>query len=286
MIGLYGVLTEKWGLNVAMAADGLIPQVFSYLPYYFKVQDSFEPRDFDTVVLLDCGGWSRTGWFEEDELRIDWPDKLVVIDHHQAGDSTMGLTYRDTATSSTSEMVYELLKAWGETITREIATCLLTGISFDTGSFQHPNTSQKTLEVASDLVSKGGNISLIAQHLYIGKSVERLKLWGIVLNRMRYDDELKATISVITNEDLEATGTTKEDAEGLVNLINTVPDLNFSLLLSETPEGELKGSLRTQSDKIDVNKLARLMGGGGHKRAAGFCLPVKIKNSEDRWDIT
>ncbi len=286
MIGLYGVLTEKWGLNVVMAADGLIPQVFSYLPYYFKIQDSFEPRDFDTVVLLDCGGWSRTGWFEEDGLRIDWPKKLVVIDHHQAGDFLTGLTYRDTTTSSTSEMVYDLLNAWGEIITREIATCLLTGISFDTGSFQHPNTSKKTLEIASDLVARGGNISLIAQHIYIGKRVERLKLWGIVLKRMRYDDELKATISVITNKDLEATGTTKEDVEGLVNLINTVPDLNFSLLLSETPEGELKGSLRTQSDKVDVNKLARLMGGGGHKRAAGFSLPVKIKNSEDSWNIT
>ena len=287
MLGLYAVLVEQWGKSVTMATNGESPETFSYsfLPYFFKVQDSFEPQDYDTVVLLDCNGWARTGWFEDNELNIAWPDELIVIDHHQAGEFTEGLVYSDTVVSSTSEMIYGLLRDWGVSITKEIATCLLTGISFDTGSFQHPNTSQKTLEIASDLASKGGNLALVAQHLYIGKSVERLKLWGVVLQRMRYDDELKATISVITNEDLESTGTTKEDAEGLVNLINTVPNLKFSLLLSETPKGGVKGSFRTQDDKMDVNRLARLMGGGGHKRAAGFSLPAKLKTSDNKWDI-
>ncbi len=270
-----------------MAAGGDSPGTFSYsfLPYFFKVQDSFEPQDYDTVVILDCDGWVRTGWFEDNELNIAWPDELIVIDHHQAGESVPGLIYANTETSSTSEMVYGLLRSWDAGITKEIATCLLTGISFDTGSFQHPNTSRVTLEIAADLVTKGGDLASIAQHLYVGKSVERLKLWGIVLQRMRYDDELKATISVITNEDLAATGTTKEDAEGLVNLINTVPDLKFSLLLSETPEGGVKGSFRTQDDNMDVNRLARLMGGGGHKQAAGFSLSAKLKNSDERWSV-
>lgn len=287
MLGLYGALVSQWGKCVTMAASGESPVTFSYsyLPYFFKVQDSFEPQDYDTVVVLDCDGWARTGWFADNELKISWPDELIVIDHHQAGGPISGLGYINTAVSSTSEMIYGLLRSWGTTITKEIATCLLTGISFDTGSFQHPNTSQITLEIAADLTTRGGDLALIAQRLYIGKSVERLKLWGIVLQRMRYDDELKATISVITNKDLESTGTTKEDVEGLVNLINTVPDLNFSLLLSETPEGGVKGSLRTQSDVVDVNRLARWMGGGGHTRAAGFSLPAKLKNHNNRWDI-
>lgn len=287
MLGLYGVLVGQWNKSVTMAASGESPETFSYsyLPYFFKVQDNFEPQDYDAVVILDCGGWARTGWFEDDELKIAWPDELIIIDHHQAGTSVLGTSYMDTAVSSTSEMVYGLLQSWGATITKEIATCLLTGISFDTGSFQHSNTSQTTLEVAADLTAKGGDLASIAQHLYVGKSVERLRLWGLVLKRLRYDPELGATISVITKEDLVITGTTKEDAEGLVNLINTVPDLNFSLLLSETPEGGVKGSLRTQSDTVDVNRLARWMGGGGHKKAAGFSLPAKLKTHGNKWDI-
>lgn len=92
-------------------------------------------------------------------------------------------------------------------------------------------------------------------------------------------------MSAITQDDMEKTGTTKEDAEGLVNLMNTVPNLKFSLLLSETPDGDVKGSLRTQSGDINVGKLAALMGGGGHARAAGFRVLADLKASHDGWEV-
>lgn len=277
MLGLYDVLTRQFGMDVTMAADGEMPKLFLYLPYYFKIQDCFEPQDFDTVVLLDCSGWSRTGWFEDDELNILWPERLIVIDHHATAVLTPGLHYLGPTTSSTSEMVYDLVREWGAPMSKELATCLLTGICFDTGSFQHVNTSERTLRIAADLMQTGANLPMIAQKMYVGKSVERLKLWGIVLQRMRYDEVTGVTMSAITQLDMTNTGTTKEDAEGLVNLMNTVPNLKFSLLLSETPEGEVKGSLRTQNLNVDVGRLAGLMGGGGHARAAGFLLPVNVK---------
>lgn len=286
MLGLYDALTHHFGLNVTMAADGEMPKTFLYLPYYFKIQDGFEPQDFDTVILLDCGGWTRTGWFEDDELNIAWPEKLIVIDHHASSTLTPGLHYLGPATSSTSEMVYGLLKEWGVPINKEIATCLLTGICFDTGSFQHVNTSEITLRIAAELMQIGANLPMIAQKMYVGKSVERLKLWGLVLNRMRYDEATGVTLSVVTREDLVTTGTTKEDIEGLANLMNSVPGLKFSLLLSETPDGEVKGSLRTQNLGVDVGKLAAWMGGGGHARAAGFSLPVDIKTDPvEGWGV-
>ena len=286
MLGLYDALTRHFGLDVSMATNGLMPKTFLYLPYYFKIQDGFEPQNFDTVVLLDCGGWTRTGWFDSDELNIAWPNNLIVIDHHATLTLTPGLHYLGPATSSTSEMVYGLLKAWGVPVNKEIATCLLTGICFDTGSFQHVNTSEKTLRIAADLMQVGANLPMIAQKMYVGKSIGRLKLWGIVLQRMRYDETSGITMSAITQEDMEATGTTKEDAEGLVNLMNTVPGLKFSLLLSETPDGDVKGSLRTQSEQVDVGKLAQFMGGGGHARAAGFLLPVDIDTQDKAgWKI-
>jgi phosphoesterase RecJ-like protein len=286
MVGLYDALTRHFGLEVVMVADGEMPKSFMYLPYYFKIQDGFEPQDFDTVVLLDCAAWTRTGWFEDDELNITWPDNLIVIDHHATATLTPGLHYLGPATSSTSEMVYDLLKIWDVPINIEIATALLTGICFDTGSFQHVNTSEKTLRIAADLMQKGANLPMIAQKMYVGKSVERLKLWGIVLQRMRYDETTGVTMSAITREDMETTGTTKEDAEGLVNLMNTVPGLKFSLLLSETPNGEVKGSLRTQNEQVDVGRLAQFMGGGGHARAAGFLLPIDIEaNPNQDWRV-
>jgi len=286
MLAMYDALTRHFGLEVIMAADGLLPKTFLYLPYYFKIQDGFEPQEFDTVVMLDCAAWTRTNWFEDDELNIDWPNQLVVIDHHATTTLTPGLHYLGPTLSSTSEMVYGLLQAWGVPLSKEIATCLLTGVCFDTGSFQHVNTSERTLRVAADLMQVGANLPMIAQKMYVGKSVGRLKLWGIVLQRMKYDDKTGVTMSAITRQDMERTGTTKEDAEGLVNLMNAVPNLKFSLLLSETPDGEVKGSLRTQHAEVDVGKLAALMGGGGHARAAGFLLPVDIKtDSTQGWGV-
>lgn len=282
---MYDVLTRHFGLEVVMAADGEMPKSFMYLPYYFKIQDGFEPQEFDTVILLDCSAWTRTNWFEDDELNILWPERLIVIDHHATTTLTPGIHYLGPTTSSTSEMVYGLMKEWGVPLNKETATCLLTGICFDTGSFQHVNTSEKTLRIASDLMQVGANLPMIAQKMYVGKSVERLKLWGIVLQRMRYDEITGVTMSAITRADMEKTGTTKEDAEGLVNLMNSVPGLKFSLLLSETPEGEVKGSLRTQDLGVDVGKLAQLMGGGGHARAAGFLMPVDLKTDSRGWEI-
>lgn len=282
---MYDALTRHFGLNVKMAADGLIPKAFSYLPYYFKIQDGFHPQDFDTVVLLDCAGWTRTNWFEDDELNIDWPANLIVIDHHAVTTLSPGLHCLGPTTSSTSEMVYELFRRWEVPINREMANCLMTGICFDTGSFQHVNTSEKTLKIASELMQAGADLPMIAQKMYVGKSVERLKLWGVVLQRMKYDQATGVTMSVVTQEDLNKTGTTKEDAEGLVNLMNTVPNLKFSLLLSETSDGEVKGSLRTQDGQVDVGRLAAFMGGGGHTRAAGFLVPGDIETDQEKWGI-
>jgi len=285
MLGLYGILSHQFGMGVGLSASGDIPQAYAYLPYFFRLSDGFDPLKFDTVVILDCSGWIRTGFFDSDELNIDWPERLVVIDHHAVQSLTPGLHLVDSTASSTSELIWRLAKEWKVPVTKEVATCLLTGISFDTGSFQHDNTSSATFQAAAGLMEVGAGLNKIVSGIYLGKSIARLKLWGKVLQRLKYDYNRKLSVSVVTQQDLKNCGASSDDIEGLVNLMNTVPGTKFTLLLTEERDGQLKGSFRTEDNSVDVAKLAKYLGGGGHKKAAGFSLQGEIDIDGDNWKV-
>ncbi|AKM84655.1 MAG: exopolyphosphatase-like protein [candidate division Kazan bacterium GW2011_GWA1_50_15] len=285
MLGLYGVLSREFHMEVGLAADGDVPQAYAYLPYFFRISDGFDPLKFDTVVILDCGSWARTGFFDDVELNIAWPERLIVIDHHAVQRLTPGLHLVDSTASSTSEIIWRLIQAWRVPVTKEVATCLLTGISFDTGSFQHDNTRIATLQAAAGMMEAGASLNKIVSGIYLGKSVARLKLWGKVLGRLKYDHGRKLSVSMVTQADLKECGAGPDDIEGLVNLMNTVPGTKFTLLLSEEKEGRLKGSFRTEDDAVDVAKLAKLLGGGGHKKAAGFAVPAELVMDGQVWKV-
>lgn len=249
-----------------------VPDSFSYLPYFFKIKGSFLPQDFDMAIIVDCGGWSRTGFFEDDELRIDWPQSLVVIDHHHKQNLSPGIHIIDPQVSSSAQLVFYIFKEWNIKISRNAATCLMTGLSTDTGSFKHSNTTAEVFKIAGELMGRGANLSKITQNIYLGKSIPRLRLWGRTLDKIRRDRELGLVFSVITQKDLEECGADVSDLEGVINLMNTVPGTKATLLLSEH-EVEFKGSLRTEDPKVDVSRLAAIFGGGGHIKAAGFNIP-------------
>lgn len=255
--------------EVSVAIIDQISEKFSYLPYSFKIIDSFDPQDFDMVVIVDCGGWSRTGFFENDELNIDWPKTLVVVDHHHVQKLTPGLHIIDTQASSAAQIVYYIFEEWGIEITKEVATCLMTGISTDTGSFKHSNTTAEVFRIAGELMGKGANLNKITQNVYLGKSISRLRLWGKTLDKIKQDRKLGLLFSVVTDKDLEECEADISDLAGVIDLMNTVPGMKATMLISER-ETSFKGSLRTESSDVDVSELAAILGGGGHVKAAGF----------------
>ncbi|MFH1088533.1 MAG: bifunctional oligoribonuclease/PAP phosphatase NrnA [Patescibacteria group bacterium] len=245
---------------------------FAFLPQFFNIRDEFAPQDFDTVVLLDCGDWTRTGFFTDSELNIDWPKHLIVVDHHKIQQLTPGLHIIDATASSTAELIFYILQNWEVEITRDIATCLLVGLSTDTGSFKHTNTTKAVLQVAGILLEKGANLGKIARYVYADKTISKLKLWGRVLTKLKRNRKWNLLVSVVTQIDLDDCGATIEDLEGVIDLLRTVPGVKAVVLGSERKD-EFKFSLRTEDLRADVSKLAALMGGGGHVKAASFAVP-------------
>ena len=267
-------------MKLALQASGKLAEVafldappdrLSFLPHFFSIRGEFSPQDFDLVILIDCGDWSRTGFFTDTELNIDWPQHLAVIDHHKIQKLTPGIHIVDATASSASELVFYILTAWNEEITKDIATCLLVGISTDTGSFQHTNTSRAVLQVDGELMEKGASLGKITRYVYADKSIARLKLWGRVLQKMRRNRRWNVLTAIITAQDIAECGATDEDLEGVIDLMRTVPQVKAAILGSERG-AEFKFNLRTEAMDVDVSRLAALFGGGGHVKASGFSV--------------
>lgn len=283
VLGLAQAL-EDIGKNVKCFSKDAVPDVFGFLPNVSKIKDQTIPEKYDLVILLDCALFDRTGISNINKIASSF-NNLLIIDHHPKGETECDhygkcIFIIEPGMSSTAVLIYELLKRMDIKITKDIANCLLTGIFTDTGGFQHSNTDSQSLEAAAEFMKKGSRVDKIAKNIFNNKSMAAIKLWGIALSRIKTDLETGMAVSYVSKKDMEDFGAKEEDLAGLVNVINTVSDAKFSLLLTEFEDCKIKGSLRSEEYKgIDVSRIARSLGGGGHKLASGFEMNGDLKNN-------
>lgn len=275
---------EQWDVKVVSACADPPPEYAFVLPGSYEYVNDFDLNNFDLAIAVDCGAHYLMKFHETKPELMAGKIPLINIDHHPSNDQfgTHNLVH-DTA-AATSFILYHYLRYLGFHITHEIATCLLMGLYYDTGSFMHSNTSRDVLETAADLLNKGADFKKIVKPMFQTTPVNQLKLWGRVMTRARLTSK-KAIVSAVTEQDLIECDAKPDDLSGVIDLLNSVPESKFSILLSETEHGAIKGSLRTQDDQIDLSKLAALFGGGGHKKAAGFTMPGRLRQ-ETHWKIT
>lgn len=281
-----GTILEAEGKKVYLVSKDPVPSVFTFLAGAEKINHDFLLDDFEAVILLDNGDFRRTG-FSDRLAKLKEDIHLVNIDHHPKNDvwKAAAINYVKTDVSSTCELIYELATRIGVEISPTIATALLTGIFTDTGGFQHPNTSESVLAIASSLLNRGAKLKRIAANIANNHSVAMLKLWGIALGRLRLNRKINLAYSVLTREDIEKVGAEEHEVSGLVNLLNNIPESKVALLLYETDDGKIKGSLRTESDTVDVGRLACALNGGGHKKASGFSLVGSLMEVNGNWQV-
>ncbi|MEI8061056.1 MAG: bifunctional oligoribonuclease/PAP phosphatase NrnA [Candidatus Berkelbacteria bacterium] len=280
-------LLKSLGKEITVASSQGVPEVFKYLPDWRDAKSDFLVGDFDAIILIDNGDLKRTGYADRIIKAKERGIPIVNIDHHPKNDiwKYANINVVDENASSTCEIIFGLFNKVGAELETDVATMLLTGIYTDTGGFQHANVSAKTFSAASQLMSHGAKLKNISTNISNHKSLAMLKLWGIALDRIIELTDIKLVYSVITRQDIESVGASDQDLAGVVNLISTIPDDVATLLLYETPDGKIKGSLRTESAKVDVAKIASLFGGGGHKRAAGFIIDGKLEKTDGGWKI-
>ena len=272
------------GLATTTVCADAVPEPFRFLTEGVMFENTLTPVSGDVVVTLDCGDLKRTGFAQQLTVFRRGGGTLIHIDHHPKSDLSKLATHNlvDSAASSTAEVLWRLFGMLGfERVSKEVATALLCGVFTDTGGFRHSNTSPRSFVLGATLLSCGARLKRIRENVSMHKSVSALKLWGIAFERI-YRHRLAIVSSVVTREDLEATGATDEDIAGIVNMLSAIPDTRIAMMIAEQQDYILKASMRTEDERVDVGAIATLFGGGGHKKAAGFTTDGTIENVVDR----
>lgn len=274
-----GNILEKQNKKIDCACQDEISAKFYFLKNANKIKKISEIlkqiTNYELLITLDCGSFEQTGlhnYLKLSELK----SPIINIDHHHDNPNFGKINIIESNVSSTSEIIHNLLVKMNVNLDRNISTSLLNGIFGDTDSFKNPNTSHQTLKTTSNLLASGANLKEITKNTLQDKSLSTLRLWGKILSEIKKNKKLGIVSAVITKKDLQECQAKSEDLEGIANFLNSIPDVKASLVLSENEKGEIKGSLRTLHDNIDVSKLARSLGGGGHKKAAGFTISGKL----------
>lgn len=235
-----------------------------------------EHEDFDLIISLDAADRKQIGRIFEENTELFTRLPLIVFDHHASNPGFGTVNIIDSKAASTTEVLFHFLptllgEQWASLVDPDIATLLLTGIITDTGSFQNPNTTPKSLEVAADLVELGARQQEIIRNIFKTKNIQTLKLWGRVLSKIKTDPVHRLLWSTVTTDDLLDTGASVEDTGGIIDeLLATAPGMEMVILLKERPDGIIQGSIRSITPLCNSAEFSAEFGGGGHTQAAGF----------------
>ncbi len=267
-------LLESLGKSVFLYNASSAPSFLEFLPDSERVRTTLTdtPKDgFDALIVLDCPVVSRAG-ADFERYAADSGSEVVIIDHHTKMESG-GVKWVETSAPATGVLVYEIFKSFGADFTQQSATCIFAAISGDTGSFRFSNATAQCFAIASEMVSCGADPQRISSAVYENQSTGKIDLLSRVLGSLKTDKTGKIAWVCVDREMFEATGTSSEDTEGMVDYPMSLKGIEVAMFFRETSaRGQSpawKGSIRSRGD-IDVCAVATKFGGGGHKNAAGF----------------
>ena len=233
------------------------------------------PRGYDAIFTMECPEVERTGY-------PVLPGPVVNIDHHLGNQMYGEINYLDIDAPSVGEMVLQLNnKHLHLPLDRDIATAMYVSLATDTGFFRYHNTTQRTFEAALELVRAGvvpGDVSLWINE---SQTPGAIKLLGLCLTTLELHAGGKIATTELPMRFFTEAGASPEDTEGIVNYGRAIDGVLVSVLLKESADGQTRASLRAKPG-VDVQVVAAMFGGGGHKAASGCTVPLPMKEAKAR----
>ena len=271
MLGMYEYLTNN-GKNVQMLVDSDVPERFSFLKNYEKINEleadllekeaeQIDFGNFDLLISVDTSTLERIGKYSENFKNLD----TINIDHH-ISNSNFGQINYVKPYSSCGEVVYEVLKEVDAEISEDVATCLFSAISSDTNRFSNNNITSTTHKYAGELIDLGANHNLVNTYLHKNKTKEQLKMIAYMTRNIKYYKGV--SYLYVRLKDLKKLNVKSSEISIYLNLICNISNTKINLLIKERGNGEYRVSFRSVLG-YDVNKVASVFGGGGHINAAG-----------------
>jgi len=229
-------------------------------------QPPSEPENFDVVVALDTAVQNRLGTTAS---AVRHAKLWINIDHHPSNPRYGDLVYIDPTAPATGQILFEFLTNQNFPITPEIAENLYAAISTDTGSFQYPNTTVRTFEIAAELVRCGVEVGRISQLLYENFPRRRIELLRELLGTMQFGCDRKLAWFSLSKAAALALGVIPEDNEGLIDHLRATRGVIVAIFFEELIDGKVRVSMRSKNEAVDVCAICTQFGGGGHVLAAG-----------------
>src|SRR3954451_17617642 len=265
-------ILEALGKDTVMflaAKEFPLPVEYRFLP----LEEVFHELPADiadrVVIFLDCGNIDRT---PVDFLR-NGQNKVINIDHHHDNTRFGSINLVDVDASSTAEIVYDLAGVLDIELTPEIANALYVGLVTDTGKFMYENTDARSHRMAAGLIEAGVQVNDVYRRLYEHAPLEKLKLLARALEGVTLRDGGRLAVTYMSTDDYSATGASEAHTEGVIDHLRTIDDTAAAAVVRDQALGgraARKVSMRSTDGRVDVSAIARIHGGGGHRRAAGF----------------
>jgi bifunctional oligoribonuclease and PAP phosphatase NrnA len=271
LVAMHGILVQlgKDCLPMIDERDLPLPPEYAFLEPPGTITEAPPDVDERTVVFLDCGNLERNP-----AVSLRRPGvRIVNIDHHHDNTHFGTVNLVDPGASCTAEIVWDLLGDLGGKATLPIAEALYVGLITDTGRFMYENTTARSHLMAADLIEAGVGPHEIYRRVYEGVPLGKLSLLARGLAKVERYDDGHLTVTELSARDFAESGAEESYSEGVVDHLRAVEGTAVAALVRDRvgdANGQRKVSLRASDERVDVSRIARAQGGGGHRQAAGF----------------
>lgn len=284
--GIGAVMALKWavlklGAEARVVIESDPPEMFEFFENYDWVEslgpEADKPKKFGAVITADSPNIERLGAVAS---LIAEDAAVLNIDHHVSNERFGGVNYIDESASSSSELVYLLIKELGLVLEPAAAEYLYAGLITDTGRFRFSNTSPAALRAAAELVEAGARPERISEKMYYNNTPETIAALGELLFSVRLHFGGRVAAARFPLERIQSRMWRRVETEGFVNYPLSIRGVEVAMLLREVEPGVTRASLRSKTD-FDVNELAGVFGGGGHAKAAGLTIKAPLARAEE-----
>ena len=270
---------EALGKDVKTYLTGTapLPAEYRFMQLDGLLRDVPDDAGERVLVAVDCANESRLG--PDPEVLQD-AAVVLDIDHHHDNSRFGSVNLVVPDASSTAEVLRDIMRELGVALTPEIAEALYVAVVTDTGRFQYRNTTPKAFRLAAELVEAGADVHRVFQGVYESVQFAKLKLLARALERAQVYEGGGLVVSYLLRDDFHEVGAPEPYSEGIIDFLRAVEGADMAALIREPPRSDgpkRRVSLRASTDQIDVSAMARKMGGGGHRQAAGFSSDASIE---------
>lgn len=270
------IAMKNIGKNVEVIVPHF-PETYKFLPCSDEAKVEPDLEKYDLAIALDCADIKRLDDPKETFIKAE---TRINIDHHTSNVMFGDLNFVNPVAPACAQIITAMFKYYKYDITKEIATCLITGIITDTGGFKYDGVTSETFEIASEFLEKGVNISKIYKDSLSNISRGKFEARKLAANRIEFLEDGKITYTYITKKDMEDLGIDQNDLDGIVENGRDVQGVEIAIFLYEVDNG-YKASLRS-NNYVNVSDICLLFNGGGHIKAAGCTLPYSLEESKER----